>query len=164
MRVLTVHQPWAWAILHGGKDIENRPLNIAGQYRGPVAVHVALARPVDIPQIVANAVGEASRAGTKFPRVPARITDPDDALHHVAPWVGNRGAIIGVVDLVDVHQRNSIAAPPCCSSPWALDDHRFHLELANPRPLEEPIPATGRLGLTVLEATLEDRIREQVSL
>ena len=23
-RALTVHAPWAWAIIHGGKDIENR--------------------------------------------------------------------------------------------------------------------------------------------
>jgi hypothetical protein len=24
VRVLTVRQPWAWAIIHGGKDAENR--------------------------------------------------------------------------------------------------------------------------------------------
>jgi hypothetical protein len=30
MRALTVRQPWAWAIVHGGKDIENRTRNIAG--------------------------------------------------------------------------------------------------------------------------------------
>ena len=24
MKALTIKQPWAWAILHGGKDIENR--------------------------------------------------------------------------------------------------------------------------------------------
>ena len=41
MRVLTVRQPWAWAIIHGGKDVENRTRNLAGAYRGPVAIHVA---------------------------------------------------------------------------------------------------------------------------
>ena len=30
MRVLTVRQPWAWAIIHGGKDVENRVRNLAG--------------------------------------------------------------------------------------------------------------------------------------
>lgn len=31
--VLTVKQPWAWAIIHAGKDVENRsrPLNYRGQ-------------------------------------------------------------------------------------------------------------------------------------
>jgi hypothetical protein len=23
-RVLTIRQPWAWAIIYGGKDVENR--------------------------------------------------------------------------------------------------------------------------------------------
>jgi len=27
MRVLAVNQPWQWAILHGGKDVENRVHN-----------------------------------------------------------------------------------------------------------------------------------------
>ena len=45
LRVLTVRQPYAWAIIHGGKDIENRTRNIAGSYRGPVAIHAALQAP-----------------------------------------------------------------------------------------------------------------------
>ena len=28
MKALTVQQPWAWAIVHGGKDVENRTANI----------------------------------------------------------------------------------------------------------------------------------------
>lgn len=42
MRILTVRQPWAWAIVHGGKDVENRTRNIAGAYRGPVAIHAGM--------------------------------------------------------------------------------------------------------------------------
>lgn len=37
MKALTVQQPWAWAIVHGGKDIENRTQ--AWSYRGPLAIH-----------------------------------------------------------------------------------------------------------------------------
>ena len=29
MRVLTVRQPWAWAIIHGQKDVENRVRSLA---------------------------------------------------------------------------------------------------------------------------------------
>lgn len=43
MKVLTVRQPWAAAIIHGGKDVENRTRNLAGSYRGPVAIHAGLA-------------------------------------------------------------------------------------------------------------------------
>lgn len=33
VRVLSVRQPWAWAIIHAGKDIENRPRTIIPGYR-----------------------------------------------------------------------------------------------------------------------------------
>lgn len=36
-RVLSVRQPWAWAILHAGKTIENRTWPTA--YRGPLLIH-----------------------------------------------------------------------------------------------------------------------------
>jgi len=29
VKALSIRQPWAWAILHAGKDIENRPERIA---------------------------------------------------------------------------------------------------------------------------------------
>lgn len=39
MKVLTVRQPWAWAIIHAGKWIENRSQRT--NYRGTVAIHVS---------------------------------------------------------------------------------------------------------------------------
>lgn len=41
MRILSVRQPWAHAILHYGKDVENR--SWATPYRGPVAIHASRA-------------------------------------------------------------------------------------------------------------------------
>lgn len=40
MKTLTVQQPWAWAIIHGGKDVENRPWNC--RFRGRFYVHAGL--------------------------------------------------------------------------------------------------------------------------
>ena len=37
--VLSIRQPWAWAILHAGKDIENR--NWATKFRGKFLIHAA---------------------------------------------------------------------------------------------------------------------------
>lgn len=42
MRALSIHQPWAWAILHTGKDIENRTWRT--HHRGPMLVHAAKTR------------------------------------------------------------------------------------------------------------------------
>lgn len=136
MRVLTVRQPWAHSIVHGGKDVENRVRNIAGSYRGPVAIHVGLAFPYTRDcQAVRDIVGH-------WPPV-------TDRWDHVV----GAGHIIGLVDLTDVH-----SAEECtgfgegrggCSA-WA-ESEGWHLGLSNPRPLAEPIPYTGALGLRHLD-------------
>lgn len=44
MKALSIRQPWAWAILHAGKDIENRdwtPRNPGLRFRGPFLIHAA---------------------------------------------------------------------------------------------------------------------------
>lgn len=143
MRILTVRQPWAWAIIHGGKDVENRVRNIAGGYRGPVAIHAA------------------------------KTTLATFDSQHADLWPYNRakhvlGAIIGVVELVDVHfgpfaegwnpETERIQA----CSPWAERDV-FHLELANPRPLAEPIPFRGALGLRTLDEATTAAVLTQIA-
>lgn len=141
LRVLTVRQPWAWAIIHGGKDVENRVRSL-GPYRGPVAIHVAGAYAVD--GLDLPALNDARDAWCDS-------VDCDGTAH---PWTSGVGHVIGVVDLVDVHHADQvtptfcgICPEGCCGcSPWAMPDHH-HLELANPRPLTTPIPARGRLGL-----------------
>jgi hypothetical protein len=40
LRALTVHQPWAAALVRGSKRIENRCWRTA--YRGPLIIHAAL--------------------------------------------------------------------------------------------------------------------------
>jgi hypothetical protein len=41
MRALTVRQPWAWAIIHGGKDVENR--SWTNRYAtGLIAIHAGV--------------------------------------------------------------------------------------------------------------------------
>ena len=39
MKALTIRQPWAWLIVQGYKDIENRTW--ATGYRGPLLIHAA---------------------------------------------------------------------------------------------------------------------------
>ena len=173
MRAITVRQPWAWAIAHGGKDVENRTRNIAGEYRGPVAIHVA------------TQIAEAS--AWSDPNIEAALL-----AHSVTTdWPLTLGHVLAVVDLTDVHDDETCwrrdfrrladlyqtdpaavrAIPDTGSggltgrarlcSPWAMGDH-YHLALANPRPLATPVPAKGRLGLWTLPADVEAAVLAQI--
>lgn len=146
MRALTVQQPWAWAIVHGGKDVENRTQ--PWSYRGPLAIHAG---------------GRISERGITDPLVAygmSRATDP--VLH--------RGAIIGLVDLVEAHHASTcVDVDGAMCSPWAessYDEHGgrtrrdiVHLVLERPRPLEEPIPCKGRLGLWTPPAEVLEQLQ-----
>lgn len=158
LRMLTVRQPWAWALIYGGKDVENRHNNLAGGWRGPVAI-------------------QASRAwddvmfGRRLPEplhgalLKARQEQPSHSA--LQQWLEDqRGHVIGVVDLVDAHDaryhaswaRDLVAG----WSPWAEKD-AVHLVVARPRPLATPVPARGRLGLWTPDDALAAAIWAQVA-
>ena len=39
MKALSIRQPWAWAIIHAGKDVENRTWHT--RFRGPLLIHAS---------------------------------------------------------------------------------------------------------------------------
>ncbi len=146
MRALTVQQPWAWAIVHGGKTVENRTRNLVGSYRGLVAVHAGLREDL-------SALDDPVLWRALFPHGELRpLADPKP--------LDTLGAVLGVVDLVSVHHETDHGPSAPCS-PWGQRG-TWHLQMANPRPLADPIPAKGRLGLWTPDSVLLDRIREQV--
>lgn len=143
MRCLTVQQPWAWAIMHGGKTIENRTQ--LWSYRGKLAIHAG---------------ARASDRGLYDPRILEAFTasplDSRDRWTTLQSDMMRRlefAAILGVADLVDVHPDAG------CCRPWGESayiehggrhrQHITHLVLENPQPLAEPIPYRGALGLWI---------------
>lgn len=54
MKAISIHQPWAWLIVEGYKDIENRTWLTA--YRGPVLIHAGLTRadPEDVQAVLSD--------------------------------------------------------------------------------------------------------------
>jgi hypothetical protein len=169
VKALTVQQPWAWAIIHGGKDVENRTQ--AWSYRGPLAIHAG-----------ARWSDRGGRSGLVWDALAERFgwpTGPVNARDDRRPGfdaIRPLGAVIGVVDLVDVHvaepefeARPGLYAAACCESPWAEQSYAehggktrrdiVHLELANPRPLPEPIPCRGALGLWTPPAEVADQLQ-----
>jgi hypothetical protein len=62
------------------------------------------------------------------------------------------GAIIGVVEIVDVVERST--------SKWFQGP--YGLVLANPRPLTKPIPVNGRLGLWEVPSEIVRQIQRRL--
>jgi hypothetical protein len=116
---LSVRQPWAWAIIHAGKDIENRFWKYSNpglRFRGRVAIHAAKGMTREEYEDGADWI---RRCGANCP-------------HAVAL---DRGGIIGTVEIVDVVRVSS--------SPWFFGP--CGLVLRDPQ-LCEFIPAVGALG------------------
>lgn len=130
-KALTIHQPWAWAILRAGKNIENRTWPTS--YRGPLLIHAGKfnARWFDEGMLFLHQLGfDPPRAEMQY------------------------GAIVGVVDLVDC-----IDVGPCYDEmahkvePWGFGPWCWILQ--KPRRLEAPIPTRGHQGLWEFEGDIE---------
>ena len=85
MKALSIRQPWAWLIIHGGKDIENRSRRT--HKRGRILVHAAQGMTRD--EYIAGDV-MAAENGITLPAF--------DELQ--------RGGIIGSVEIVDCVQEH----------------------------------------------------------
>jgi hypothetical protein len=102
MKALSIRQPWAWLIVNGHKDIENRTLR--SWHRGPLLIHAsqtmkkedyalarqfAAARGVTIP-----AAGELPRGGivgrhrgaASWGGIVGRVEMTDCVNRHTSPW------------------------------------------------------------------------------
>lgn len=143
MKAITVRQPWAWAIAHAGKDIENRSGNT--RYRGPIAIHAGKQR---------------SARGAVDPRVLASARRLDVWLDRLP-----LGAIIAVAELVDVHPDAD------CCRPWGESTYVegggrlrrmvHHLVLEDIRPLDKPVSCDGALGLWNVPADVAVHLASQ---
>jgi hypothetical protein len=111
---LTVLQPWAWAIVHGTKRVENR--SWFTRYRGPLLIHAGKGR---------QCLGDALDLLADAPP-PARLAF---------------GAAVGVAELIGcIRVEDHDPADPWAFGPWCW-------LLRDPRPLAEPVPMRGSLGL-----------------
>lgn len=127
---LSIRQPWAWAILHAGKDIENRswpaPRWMIGQR---FWVHVSKWwRPEDVQEDAEDAIDLARIRGVEPPRVTLRMLREQT------------GGIIGSARLVGCVTRST--------SPWFVGPVGF--VLADREPCEFR-PCKGKLGFWRVE-------------
>lgn len=139
LRGITVQQPHAWALVHGDKPFENRTWH--SDYRGPVLIHAGRGRDwLDPDQ---DPDDPADRAYTGCP------ADRDLVF----------GSIIGIVDMVACYKVGEL--PPLDLQHWTATGPYCH-HYQNPRPLPEPIKATGLLSYWLAPDWLEAEVRRQL--
>lgn len=115
---LSIMQPWAWLIVSGNKDIENRKWQT--DVRGLVAIHAG--KKVDGDCAYSLAVDE----------------HPVTGLDYCFQDIPNRyqvGGIVGVAEIVDCVDRSV--------SPWFMGPYGFVIRNAQP---VDFIPVRGALG------------------
>lgn len=115
---LSIRQPWAWAILHAGKDIENRdwrPANPGLRFRGRFLIHASLhvASTYTDLAVIRDLGGKDTPALAGMPR----------------------GGIVGEAEIVDVVRDHD--------SPWFFGPIGLVLRNVKPLPFR---PCKGALG------------------
>lgn len=138
-RALSVRAPWDHAILHLGKDVENR--NRPHSFRGPLLIHTSTSWQL---REVVEAMG--------FIRRIARANGLDSEMATRTSLYERRGKIVGMVDVVDCVTSSD--------SPWFFGE--FGFTLANPRPLPEPAPCRGMLGFFPVPPDVLERVHAQL--
>lgn len=119
MKALSIRQPWAWLIIHGGKNIENRSWHT--KFRGRFLVHAAKGM---TNKEYCDGLEFAMRAGD------IRLLRDFPTSQQM-----ERGGIIGSVFLADSRDTSK--------SPWYMGEKAFLL--VDPKPLPF-VPFKGRLN------------------
>jgi len=118
---LSIQQPWAWLIVNGHKDVENRIWST--RFRGPVLIHAGKRIDRDCLDDWRNGWHPAGGNG------PGLQVSP--------PETFPCGGIVGVADIVDCQPA------ALSSSQWTVGPWCFALRNARPLPF---MPLRGQLG------------------
>jgi ASCH domain len=98
LRALSLKQPWAWLVVNGYKDIENRRWRTT--HRGPLLIHASRSNPDYTPDQIEKKYG---------------VRIPDEV---------ETGGIVGVVDVVNCVERHPSKWKFPAQKGWVLKDAR----------------------------------------
>lgn len=158
-RCLSLWSPWAFAMMHLGKDVENRPL--ASSARGITGT------------VFIQASGWPGGGAPLKPKTASwhRFVEQYEAAaliwHGMSPenkvlpaefefehCERSRGQIIGTVEITHYQEPDS---PP--DSPWYAEGQRAMM-IRNPKPLSVFIPCGGQLGFWRIPSDVADMIQK----
>jgi len=135
MKALSVKLPWAWLLIHGGKDIENR--NWFNQHKGETAIHCSATVSPSEYEACERFLAERG----------IRVALPSiDALKALA------GKIIGTVEITGYVKQSH--------SRWFVG--RFGFVCTKPRAIKTAIQAKGSLGFWEVSAPDVQSINDQL--
>jgi hypothetical protein len=125
MKCLSVQQPWAWALIHGTKRVENRTWRT--KYRGAVIIHAGVSDARLKGTTPADWHGEGLTGLPAFAELPF-------------------GAVVGTVRLVDCVPLAEVLGRPFAEGPWCWI-------VADPAPCV-PVPWKGQQMLFDVPASV----------
>lgn len=140
MRALTLMQPWATLVLVGAKRIETRSWRVT--YRGPLAIHAAKRFPKDAKDLCQAPGFSLALAGEQLPLGVVLATC----------------RLIACIPTRELQRNRTIEADPVANaSNLEMTDQerlfgnytpgRWAWLLSDVKPLQEPVPTKGALGL-----------------
>ena len=132
---ISIRQPWAWAIVHARKNIENRDWST--NVRGPIHIHAAKGMSRAEYQDFEMFYNGLWREDKSLPMLPAS-----------AQLI--KGGIVGTATLVDCVKQHS--------SPWFFGKYGFVLEDVKP---VEFVPLRGQLGFFNVDQDLLQMLEEK---
>ena len=156
IRGFSLQQPWLWAVMNGGKPVENR-------------------RRIKLPAgrlvwLHASRFKSWDQAGESSPLVRAAWHDVTGGQLARNPHLMPFGAIVGLMESGGYHHWTDCAVPlrkPAgpgdwvMCSPWAAYG-QFHNQIGKVHPLPEPVPCNGMLGFWPLPPAVLAAVRAQV--
>lgn len=152
MKTLSLHQPWASAIALGLKRIETRGWRTS--YRGPIAIHAALACEQDAaiyPDVAA--AWERFRAELDLSRFASHTW------REGVPAALPAGAFVAIADLAGIVATEEIHPGPEEARFGNYAPQRFAWVLSHVLPVLPPVPERGHQGLRPAAAGLDELLR-----
>ena len=150
MKAITLTAPWAWAVAHAGKDVENRKTRCPSLLGERIAIHAGVEK-----------VGDA----VDLEWMDAR------GLISPGPVALSYGTVVAVATVVGwIAADFSVGIP--VASPYFGDRHRkwrspwftgpFGWLLHDVRTLATPIPTRGKQGIWTVDADTEAAVLAQI--
>lgn len=131
MLALSIRQPWAWLIVNGHKDVENRDWST--KYRGEFLIHTGLQLDREAHNRLVGGIHPATGRPSKL-----------NLLYSV-----QQAELGGIVGIAEIH-----GCVTRCDSEWFVGDYGFLLRNAKPLPFQR---CNGRLGFFEPERTIDAR-------
>lgn len=160
MKAITLRAPWAWAVAHAGKDIENRSTRCPSLLGERIAIHAGAAPKTDAAHAlhaddflaiwqVRGVLPNSGQMGPDFGCIVAVAT--------VVGWATEQDRRAGVGSYVGVQFHPH---PLGARSPWFTGP--FGWLLHDVQALPDPVPARGKQGIWTLGADVEAAVLAQV--